>query len=69
MKMKLLPFVCYKLQVKLHYIIRFEFDIRLEFVFDSKLEIFVHIRFELKKAHSHTSNFHYAVRKYSNENT
>ena len=43
------------LQVKLHYIIRFEFDIqfefdiRLEFVFDSKLEVFVCIRFELKK--------------------
>ena len=49
-----------KLQVKLHYIIRFEFDIRfkfdnlLEFVFDLNLEVFVHIRFELKKSHSHT---------------
>ena len=44
------------LQVKLIYIIRFEFDIRLEFVFDSKLEVFVRIRFELKKSHSHTPN-------------
>ena len=49
------------LHVKLHYIIRFEFDIRfdihLEFVFDSKLEIFVRIRFELKKSYLHTLNF------------
>ena len=47
------------LQVKLHYIIRFEFDIRLEFLFDSKLEVFVRIRFELKKSHSHTPKFSY----------
>ena len=39
----------YNLQVKLRCIIRFEFDIRLEFVFDSKLEVLVRIRFELKK--------------------
>ena len=50
------------IQVKLHYIIQFkfnirlEFDICLEFVFDSKLEVFVRIRFELKKSHFYTPN-------------
>ena len=55
------------LQVKLHYIIRLEFDIRfefdlhLEFVFDSKLEVFVRIQFELKKSHSHTPSVHFCL--------